>query len=147
MNPRVSALIDQFRTHFRSDMPDRIPAALRQESSSVVFVALLEEDKPPAPPPMMSMNPMDQMGMGDMGMGGMGGMEDMGLPMGLPPLPGSDQMMGSAEDPMMGGAAGAMTMDSLLGAPGGAMGGPEGAVASPLAPGAPATPVNPLERF
>lgn len=132
MNQRVAALIDQFRSHFRSEAPERIPAALRQESSNVLFVALLEDDKPPG----AQLTPMLGPGMGRMGMQQGAGM-DMGMA-------GMEQMLGMGADPMGMGMGGApMGLDDLLGGAGGMPGGMAPAPGAPVGPpGAPAAPAG-----
>lgn len=135
MNQRVAALIDQFRSHFRSEAPERIPAALRQESSNVLFVALLEDDKGPD----TQLTPMLDPGMGRMGM-------EQGMDMGMGGL---EQMLGMGADPMgmgagMGGAP--MGLDDLLGGAGGMSGGMTPAPGAPVGPpGAPAAPAGGMD--
>ena len=45
----VSEIIDQFRARFQRQAGADVPLALRQDAPDVVFVSLLEEDKPPKP--------------------------------------------------------------------------------------------------
>ena len=82
-NPRVEALMDAFRNHFRKSEDANIPVALRQEPVDVVYSALLEEDKPAAAPltPLIAEPaPMDAgMPMGADLMAALGGL-DMGMP-------------------------------------------------------------------
>lgn len=47
MSSKVDAVFRAFKSRFQSEQGIHIPMALRQESSNVVFVSLLEEDKPP----------------------------------------------------------------------------------------------------
>lgn len=48
---KVQQLIDVFRNHFQEEAGGTPPLALRQESTDVVFTALLEDDAPLTPGP------------------------------------------------------------------------------------------------
>lgn len=56
---KVKQLIDVFRNHFQEEAGGSPPLALRQESTDVVFVALLEDDAPvtPGPSPLIIEEP------------------------------------------------------------------------------------------
>lgn len=96
---KIQSIIRTFKAHFQAEEGAYIPMALRQESSDVVFVSLLEEDKPPfeMPGPMMGyemdapvmpMGQEDPMAMLDELLGASGGAEGMqglDLPPGTPP--------------------------------------------------------------
>lgn len=47
----VEQLLDAFRNHFAEETLPEAPLALRQESSDVVFIAMLEDDAPAKAPP------------------------------------------------------------------------------------------------
>jgi hypothetical protein len=67
---KVDSVIRAFKAKFQSEQGVYIPMALRQESTDVVFVSLLEEDRPPfeMPGPMAGYEPDGQVmpqGQGD----------------------------------------------------------------------------------
>jgi hypothetical protein len=52
---KVQQILENFRARFQPESAEEIPISLRQESTDVVFLALLEEDKSPMnmPTPLM----------------------------------------------------------------------------------------------
>ena len=100
---KVQSILRNFKAHFQTEEGVHIPMSLRQESTDVVFISLLEEDKPPfemptqmagfePDAPMMPVGQEDPMAMLDELLGASGqatGADPMAMPSGgLPVAPG-----------------------------------------------------------
>lgn len=117
---KVKQLIDVFRSHFQEEAGGSPPLALRQESTDVVFVALLEDDAPvtPGPSPLIIEEP--SLGGDPLG--------ELGAHFG----PAMAQALG-AQDGAGGDLAAMLGLEPSMGAPGapGGPGAPEGDVQPP----------------
>lgn len=124
---KVQQLIDVFRNHFQEESGGTPPLALRQESTDVVFTALLEDDAPltagPSPlfieEPMPGADPLGDLGahFGPAMAGALGSQEGAGAD--LAAMLGMGGMEGAADPQAAAGAAPAagpeMDLEALLG--------------------------------
>jgi hypothetical protein len=106
----IDSVIRAFKAKFQAEQGAYIPMALRQESSDVVFVSLLEEDRPPFEMP-----------------GPMAGYEVDApqMPMGQDPEMMLEELLGASMEGAEGGGP-QMPMEALLGDPMAPGGGSEG---------------------
>lgn len=111
-SPKVEALINAFRNHFRKSEAADIPIALRQEPTDVVYRSLLEEDKPDSPmltPLLNTPSPG-----GDMDLSAMFDGVDMGMPGEMPMDIGAELGMDMPTEAPAPVAEGAPSVDDFL---------------------------------